>query len=392
MAPATFDGIDVALVGTYPPTQCGLATFAASLREGLLAGGCRTVGMIRVAPGEVASGRRAGASSRPGADRSEVVACWDPDASAQPTAALRAATRHDAVIVQHEFGIYGADDGAAVVGFLRRCEVPRIVVLHTVLASPSPGQLRVLAGIVAHSEIVVVQSEAARTRLLHSVAVPATKLAVIPHGAAVELGGEARKLVDAPTVLTWGLLGPGKGIEHAITAFARIGTLVPQPVYVVLGGTHPKVRATEGERYRDGLVALAHQLGVAPRVMFDDAYRSGPELRTLVRGADVVVLPYDSHDQVTSGVLVEAIAAARPVVATAFPHAVELLGGGAGIVVRHGDPDALASGIRRVLTTPRAAIAMRERCRAMAADLAWPAVGARYARLATEVLAARAAA
>jgi glycosyltransferase involved in cell wall biosynthesis len=126
--------------------------------------------------------------------------------------------------------------------------------------------------------------------------------------------------------------------------------------------------------------------------VFDDAYRSGPELRTLVRGADVVVLPYDSHDQVTSGVLVEAIAAARPVVATAFPHAVELLGGGAGIVVRHGDPDALASGIRRVLTTPRAAIAMRERCRAMAADLAWPAVGARYARLATEVLAARAAA
>ena len=97
-------------------------------------------------------------------------------------------------------------------------------------------------------------------------------------------------------------------------------------------------------------------------------YRSPRSLTALIQSASVVVLPYDSTDQVTSGVLVDAIACGRPVVATAFPHAVELLGSGAGIVVAHDDPDALASALRRLLTEPRLAGSMAAEARRLAPD------------------------
>ena len=101
------------------------------------------------------------------------------------------------------------------------------------------------------------------------------------------------------------------------------------------------------------------------------------------------MLPYDSTDQVTSGVLVDAIASGRPVVATAFPHAVELLSSGAGIVVGHDDPDALASALRRVLTQPRLAGAMAAEARRLAPEMAWPVVASAYLRLAHRLLAER---
>ena len=105
----------------------------------------------------------------------------------------------------------------------------------------------------------------------------------------------------------------------------------------------------------------------------------------------MVVLPYDSTDQVTSGVLVDAIACGRPVVATAFPHAVELLASGAGIVVPHDDPDALASALRRILTEPCLAGSMAAEARRLAPEMAWPVVAKSYLGLADRLLNKRAA-
>ena len=142
-------------------------------------------------------------------------------------------------------------------------------------------------------------------------------------------------------ILTWGLLGPGKGIERVIDAMASLKDLPGQPRYLIAGRTHPKVLAAEGEAYREALVEQARRLGVAASVSFDPVYRSPADVIALVQSAAVVVLPYDSKDQVTSGVLVDSVASGRPIVATAFPHAVEMLGSGAGTVVDHDDPDAM---------------------------------------------------
>jgi glycosyltransferase involved in cell wall biosynthesis len=187
--------------------------------------------------------------------------------------------------------------------------------------------------------------------------------------------------------LTWGLLGPGKGIERVIEVMGSLRELHGRPRYLIAGRTHPKVLAADGEAYRDACAEQARLRGVADSVCFDANYHDVSSLTALVRSSAVVVLPYDSTDQVTSGVLVDAIASGRPVVATAFPHAVELLG--AGIIVGHNDPDALASALRRVLTEPRLAGSMAAEARRLAPAMAWPVVASAYLDLAHRLLAER---
>ena len=105
-----------------------------------------------------------------------------------------------------------------------------------------------------------------------------------------------------------------------------------------------------------------------------------------IRSADVVVLPYDSVEQVTSGVLIEAVAAGKPVISTPFPHAVELLSSGAGLLVERQDPGAIAAAVRRLLTEPGLEAAMTAEAERIASDLRWPAVADRYRSVAARVV------
>ncbi len=184
-----------------------------------------------------------------------------------------------------------------------------------------------------------------------------------------------------PTIITWGLIGPGKGIEWALEAMVGLADLEPRPVYRVLGQTHPRVLERNGEAYRLGLQAMAADLGLGESVHFDGRYLAGPALRAQVHAADLVLLPYDSREQVTSGVLVEAVVAGRPVVSTRFPHAEELLSSGAGLLVEQQDSEAMAEALRRVLTEPGLADGMAAEARALAPALLWPAVAEQYIAL-----------
>jgi glycosyltransferase involved in cell wall biosynthesis len=195
--------------------------------------------------------------------------------------------------------------------------------------------------------------------------------------------------VEHPCVLTWGLLGPGKGIEYGIAAVARLQDRAPAPTYIIAGQTHPKVLAAEGESYRRKLQQQCRDLGVATRVHFDDGYRGWAALRALVRAADVVLLPYDSLDQESSGVLVEALASGKAVVATRFPHAMELLSRGAGLLVAQGDVDAMSGALERVLYEPGLAETMEECARREATALLWPTIGATYRSLISQVVSRR---
>jgi polysaccharide biosynthesis protein PslF len=229
-------------------------------------------------------------------------------------------------------------------------------------------------------------SEAARTRLCSRFDVDPAIVTTIPHGAVVPAPRTHGTVGGRPLVLTWGLIGPGKGIERVVDAMRELHTLRDRPRYLVAGRTHPKVLAADGEAYRNARIEQAWRTGVAASVAFDASYRDVASLTELIQSAAVVVLPYDTHDQVTSGVLVDAIAAGRPVVATAFPHAVELLGSGAGIVVPHDDPDAMTAALRRVLTDRSLAADMAAEASRLAPSMAWPVVGATYLALGERLL------
>lgn len=368
----------LAIVSTYPPTRCGLATFSAALVTAIRAQQPHSrVGVVEVVE----------RPSRP--RRAEVVGQLTGGDALAVGAAAAALTPFDLVVVQHEYGIYAGAEGVAVLQLLDRLTTPVVSVLHTVLADPSMSQRTVLEQVVDKSAAVVVMTRTARDRLLARYRVDPARVRVIPHGATLPLDTAPLRPAARPTMLTWGLLGPGKGIEHAIDALAQLRDLRPQPGYVIAGQTHPKVRGLTGDSYRDMLMARARDRGVADLVELDDRYLSGAVLSALIRQAHVVVLPYESREQVTSGVLVDAVACGRPVVATAFPHAVELLRRGAGLTVPHDDTAALAGALRRVFSEPGLATRLRAGAGALAPEMSWDAVARRYVALAREIVATR---
>ena len=372
--------VSFGFLSSFPPTQCGLATFTAALQSEIAAAGHET-GVVRVLERP---------APRTGSPVVHHMVHGERGAVGRSAAALDA---FDVVVVQHEYGIFDGADGDSVVDVLDLLRVPSIVVLHTVLVEPTRHQREVLDAIGRRASALVTMTATAHQRLMDHYDVDDAKVVVIPHGAAGGHDDRPQRLDGrGPRMLTWGLLGPGKGIERVIEALPSLRDLVPRPHYLVVGETHPKVLERDGEAYREGLVARARALGVSDMVTFQSRYLDVDALSSLAASADVVLLPYDSHEQVTSGVLIEAVTAHRPVIATAFAHAVELLGSGAGIVVDHDDPHAMSAAIRLVLCEPAQAARMVQRAAALAPDLLWSAVASRYRALADDLVTADAAA
>jgi polysaccharide biosynthesis protein PslF len=358
-----------ALLSTYPPTQCGLATFTAALLTHLPQPGDQ-VAVVRVLD------EPAPCSAE------EVVHDLVAGSAASASAAAEVLNSFDVVIVQHEYGIYGGPDGQDVISLLEAVYVPSIVVLHTVLAHPTPRQRTILDEVITAASVVVTMTQTARSRLLNIYGTGPEKVFMIPHGAddnripASPTGNTGR-----PKILTWGLLGPGKGIEHAIDSMALLRDRGLHVDYQVAGQTHPRVLDRDGEAYRRGLEGRARARDMEEYVHFDGRFLPPGALRQLISAADVVLLPYDSLEQVTSGVLIEAVTAGKPVVSTCFPHAAELLG--AGLLVERQDPAGIAKALQRVLTEPGLSARMSTYSADLAPQMLWRTVARSYRELAS---------
>jgi glycosyltransferase involved in cell wall biosynthesis len=373
----------IGFLSTFPPTRCGLATFTASLSEAVAQAADVTPSVVRVLTPDESS---VAAPERDDRVTGHLVN-GDQQSVREAAAVLN---RSRAAVIQHEYGIFGGRDGAEIVSLLEQLTVPSIVVLHTVLPNPSPHQRTVLQAVCGQASFVVVMTQHARETLLTTVTINPRKVRVIPHGARTPVPTVRSSHESArPSLLTWGLISPGKGLEwsiRAVAALAASGTLVD---YVIAGQTHPKLVAEQGEAYRDSLIALVDRLGLSDRIHFVGHYLSPDALDDLIGDADAVILPYESVDQATSGVLAEAVAARIPVVSTGFPHAIELLSHGAGVVVPHRDPAAIAAGVTEVLRRSRSGSIAGGTT--TAETTSWSTVGRSYIALVGSLLAERAA-
>lgn len=366
----------IGFVSTYPPTSCGLATFTAALRGAMAQGRGSDAGLdvVSLVESRLEEPRAEVSFQHLNGDRSSLGAAVD------------LLNSHDAVLIQHEYGIFGGPDGSEVLDLVSQLKVPTMVTLHTVLTNPTPTQKDILERLVDMTSETIVMSLTALRRLEHRYQLDPMKVRVIPHGAMAGLAGPSLSDGIRPVVLTWGLIGPGKGLESAIEAVADLKDVRPTPRYIILGKTHPKVQASHGDSYLDGLKARVRDLGLDDVVEFDSRYLDLESLAKEIRRADIVLLPYESTEQVTSGVLVEAIAAGKPVVATSFPHAVEMLSTGAGIIVPHSDPVAMAGAIRTLVTDPELANRMAGVAASIGSALHWPSVAEEYEAIASRLV------
>ncbi|TNM65254.1 glycosyltransferase family 4 protein [Aliirhizobium smilacinae] len=375
---------NIAFIGNSLPRRCGIATFTTDLQQAVSKSPAHIAtaifamtdhGHVYDYPPEV---RLAIADD----NRDDYVRAAD----------VLNAGNFDVACLQHEFGIFGGEDGEDIVALLSQLKMPVVTTLHTVLAEPSPGQRRVLNKIIDRSAKLVVMAEKGRTLLEEIYHVPADRIEVVAHGIpdmpfsepAVSkkgLGFDGRSVI-----LTFGLLSPNKGIEVMIDAMPLILQSRPDAVYVILGATHPNLVRDQGEAYRDSLMTRVKDLGIEGSVVFLDRFVDKATLLDFISMCDVYATPYLNEAQMTSGTLAYSFGLGKAVVSTPYWHARELLADGHGVLVPFGDATAIGREIASLLTDDARRDAMRLRAYETSRPMTWEKTAERYLAIFSDIL------
>lgn len=366
----------VAFIGNSLPRRCGIATFTTDLELAVsaLPAVAETAIIAMTDPG--------GAHTYPANVRRRIRE--DRPADYLAAAEFIAAEAFDVVCLQHEFGIFGGEAGNHLLPLIAALRVPLVTTLHTVLDQPTPAQRKVMRAILAASSRVVVMARKGRDILIETFGADPEQIVVIPHGipdvpfagpaaAKAKLGYTGRKVV-----LTFGLIGPSKGIESMIAAMPAIVERTPEAVYVVMGATHPQLLREAGEAYRESLIARVEKLGLSDHVVFLNRFAERPELLEHIAMCDVYVTPYRHAAQMTSGTLAYSHGLGRPVVSTPYWHAGELLADGSGMLVPFDDPVSLGEAVGALLNDEPMRLAMAHRAYAASRPMVWACAARHY--------------
>ena len=366
----------IAFLGNFVPRSCGIASFTHDLYRSI---GSATPGIDCYVA--------AVTDTQTGYDYPEAVRLQLPEKDLQAyrrTADILNFKNADVLCVQHEFGIYGGPAGSYLLSLLKEVRMPIVTTLHTILEKPSADKMAVMQSLTHLSDRLVVMSRKGREILLGVYGVDASKIDVIAHGIPdIDFQPEAfykdhLGIPDKKVLMTFGLIGPGKGIEHLIQALPAIIERHPDVVYLIIGATHPNLIVSDGERYRIGLTALAERYQVQNHVIFHNRYVSADELRDFIGATDIYVTPYLDKAQITSGALAYAFGSGKVVVSTPYWHAEELLAEGRGELVPFNDPLAMAKSIADLLDNPARMQKMRQLAYAEGRSMIWSGVARQY--------------
>jgi predicted GH43/DUF377 family glycosyl hydrolase/glycosyltransferase involved in cell wall biosynthesis len=386
----------IAFVSTYPPRRCGIATFTSDL-----------MGAMRKADPQVQARVAA-------IDERNTVRAYGSEVrwrirQGGPVAYMAAAreidrSNADVVCVQHEFGLYGLWKGGGYAGehwiegtyedhltpFLEELKKPALVTMHTVLPEPSPAIKTAVRNIAEVAHGLVVMAETA-VDILHDVYGVKATPTVIPHGMPhiepkgrrrlkAKLGLDGRQIVS-----TFGLVGPGKGLEYVIEAMPAVVGRHPDALYLIAGQTHPELLKQRGEEYRNRLAALVEELGLDDHVVFVNQYLEQKDIIEYLLASDVYVTPYLDPNQITSGTLSYALGAGKAVVSTPYLHAKEALADERGLLVEFRDPAGMSESINAILDDPKLKERLEHNAYEYANEATWPKTGARFVEVLGEL-------
>jgi glycosyltransferase involved in cell wall biosynthesis len=361
-----------AFVSTYPPRRCGIATFTYDLAT--------TVGEREIVV--------LNPTGETGPYPAEVRHRIRRDIPADYAYAAQALNDCgvDVVSLQHDFGIWGGEDGAYVLDFFRNLRIPAVLTIHAVPRDPTLPQRRILNELVERAAATVVLSRTAASLLATSYGIDPARTQIVPHGVpnlplvAPNAVKPRLGLAGRPVILGFGLLDPDKGFESAIAAMPAVVQAVPSACFVILGATHPDRLRQDGEAYRAALEAQVESLDLAAHVRFVDSFAGRVELATWLEAADVLVTPYRDLYRTVSGTLACGMAAGKAIVSTPFAYASEMLGGGCGRLVGS-DPAGLAAALIELLTDSELRTTMGRFAYEASRAMVWSEVGAQYRRI-----------
>jgi len=366
----------IAYLSTYPPRECGIATFTQDLVDSI------TKQQSLSPPFIVAINDRGGYYDYPVEVKLQVE-------RESRDSFMDAATRvKDSGIklvnIQHEYGLYGGSWGDNLISFMEEVDKPIVTTLHTILQDPPKEAKEVMDEILRLSDLVVVLARVGARILEERYETLSYNVRYIPHGcpnvpfiksstAKQGLGLENRYVLS-----TFGLISRGKGIEYAIKAMPTIVEKKPEALYLVIGETHPEVRKREGESYRQSLSELAAELDVEENVRFVNRFLSKSDLIRFLQATDTYILPYPNRDQISSGTLLYALCTGKAIVTTPFLHAEEVIKEGAAAGCELRDPESIARTVNTFIESPRLKDQYERQAYRYTRDKIWPNVAMTY--------------
>ncbi len=337
-------------LGSYPPRECGIATFTKDVVDNFRQKFHGDSSVIAI--NEPLNAARLYPK--------EVIATLSQQDRSDYLRIARLINNHPADIlnIQHEYGLFGGLEGEWVLDLLEAVHKPIVIALHTVLPEPDAHHLWLAKSICSQVTSIVVLSETGKALLCSVYGVPREKITVIHHGVpdvpfqGTHAAKAALGLVGRDVISTFGLIGRGKGLEYAIEAMSQVVARHPQALYLVLGQTHPGVRRSEGESYREFLQDILVREKLERNVVFVDRYLEFRELVQYLSATDIYLTPYLNPTQIVSGTLAYAVGSGKAIVSTPYLYAQELLAHGRGFLSKFRDADSIASLICALLDDP----------------------------------------
>ncbi len=369
----------IAFLGTYLPRRCGIGTFTADLYAAISGlsqrPSCRVLALNDTSRGYSYS--------------KEVAFEIDQD---DLGSYLRAADflnsgNFDVLSLQHEYGIFGGPEGSHVLELIHNTNIPIVTTLHTIPRQPIPLRRQVLVELARCSRALVTMTPLGRSYLTGTYQIPKSRIAYIPHGVPdVPFTGpdgfKARfGAQDRFILMTFGLLGSNKGIEHVIGAMPRIVEAFPRVLYWVIGETAKFWLDREGESYRERLQNQVRELGVKENVVFHNGFLSHHDLIDRLAAADAYITPYNGEDQIVSGTLSYAVGMGKATISTPYLYARELLSHGRGVLVPFADPQAIAEQVIGLIRDEVYRTSMRRKAYLFGRQMIWPVVARSYYKL-----------
>ena len=374
----------IALIGTYPPRKCGIGTFTNNLLKAIAA---------NTDHHDLASVARVIAIDEDGQDYDypdEVILKIRQNRQRDYATAAKQINFSDAdvCVLEHEFGIFGGDDGVYILSLIHRLDLPLVVTLHTVLNNPSYTQRSIIEEIGNRAARIVVMSKRAIDFLTEIYNIPREKIDYIEHGVPdftkVSSADIKKKynFEDRKILLTFGLISRNKGIETVINALPDVVRKYPELLYIISGKTHPEVFKHSGEEYRNFLQRLVKEHGLEKNVFFNNEFLSEEKLFEYLTASDIYITPYLNEAQITSGTLSYAVGVGSAVVSTPYWHAQEILDDGRGMLFGFKDSSQLSQVILELLNDEKKINDLKERAYDYGIKIRWPKIGRQYLSLA----------
>ncbi len=343
----------VAFVSSYPPSQCGIATFTRDLTNALN----KTLSQSAKSKIIAMDNNQTKSLSYPQDVMFRIKKNMTNDyiLAAKKINSIKSIK---IVNIQHEFGLYGGKYLNYLSPFLETINKPVITTLHSVIPDPPDNIKSIVQYLAMKSSSFIVMVDKAVEILNKDYGINNKKIVVIPHGIhevpyessiiqKTKLGYNDRLLISS-----FGLISDKKNYEIVIEALPQVVKKYPNLLYLIMGRTHPGIAKIDGEKYRNSLKKLISRLNLEGNVKFINKYLDLNELHQYLRATDIFVSSGRGLNQIVSGTLSYALGCGRPVITIPFLHAKEAITKDRGILVELGNSESYAKAIIKLLSNP----------------------------------------